>query len=696
MISSHSSTGFKGKATALAVLFLLLVSTLVAPATADYSESGISLHTVAHDKMHGAASVSGGHGLSPSPYSQSFSVPDGNVRFARLYVGVWGGTPENQGTLDTSINGASLGSRSLGGSSDSDGMTYASGFGVHWSAYDVTGSVHPGSNSATATTGGDIDGRVYGIVLAVAVENQADPEIEYWFAEGCDNLNAAESKDYASVDFGSGPTPASVTDADLYVTYIASMSGDGDQLQLNGQTIATDAASGSSGSYFDMHQYAVKNLLGDSNSVSFNRGGANRLHPVFAGLVTTGGATPTETPTPTETTPNETPTVTTTETTLTTETTVPTSSTTTAEPTTQVPTTGPTETNTTVPTSTNTTAVPTGTTVTVTATSPTETTTSTTTTVTATTTTQTTTVTPTTTQTVTTATTGVTTSATTVPVTHTATPSATTTKNPEPTVSVPVVNTLFPVNAQTSAPVQAATSSSQVQSPTAAAGTVTVGATVVSTSAAPTAAATQQSQTIATQATAKATTAAAAQTTAPSTGSTNPTSSTGSSSSSSNGAVSTGDSSSGSSSDDYTGVGGGVGTTATTVRTTATATQTQSSAITPTPTPGNTSTPVVTTTTPPFLDTGNQNEYSPLTVPGSSSSKSSSGEKNSQKNILSTIQSTFDRLMSSDLSLLLLIGAVILFILLAFAGLIILVLFLLLVVIAYLYLQQRNRLQKKD
>lgn len=684
MISSHSSTGFKRKATVIAVLFLLLVSALVAPATADYSESGISLHTVAHEKIHGAAGVSGGHGLAASPYSQSFSVPDGNVRFARLYVGVWGGTPENQGTLDTSINGASLGSRSLGGSSDSDGMTYVSGFGVHWAAYDVTGSVHPGSNSATATTGGDIDGRVYGIVLAVAVENQADPEIEYWFAEGCDNLNAAESKDYASVDFGSGPSPASVTDADLYVTYIASMSGDGDQLQLNGQTIATDAASGSSGSYFDMHKYSVKNLLGDSNSVSFSRGGATRLHPAFAGLVTTGGATPTtETPTPTET-----PTVTTTETTLTTETTIPISSTPTDEPTTQVPTTGPTETNTTIPTSTNTTAVPTGTTVTTTTASPTETTTGTTTT----TQTQTATATPTTTQTVTTATTGVTTSATTVPVTHTATPSVTTTKNPEPTVSMPIVNTLFPVNAQTPAPTQVGTSSTQVQSPTSATGTVTAGATVVSATAGPT----QQSQTIATQATAKATTQAPAQTTAPSTGSASPTSSTSSSSSSSNGAVSTGDSSSGSSSDDYTGVGGGVGTAATTARTTATATQTQSSALTPTPTPGNTSTPVMTTTTPPFLDTGSQNEYSPLTVPGSSSSKSSSSEKNSQKNILSTIQSTFDRLMSSDLSLLLLIGAVILFILLAFAGLIILVLFILLVLIAYLYLQQRNRLQKKD
>ncbi|ACL17104.1 hypothetical protein [Methanosphaerula palustris] len=265
-------------------------------------------------------------------------------------------------------------------------------------------------------------------------------------------------------------------------------------------------------------------------------------------------------------------------------------------------------------------------------------------------------------------------------------PSVTTTQSPEPSVSVPVLSTLFPSHVQTAVPTQAATSGSQVASSTS--GAWMVGATVPPVQATVTS---QSTQTVASSATTVQATVSsgstqtiATQSSSPSTGST--------SSNSAGGPVSTGDSSSGSSSDDYTGVGGTVGTTATPAPTTATPTQTQSADTTPTPTLVNTSTPVMTTPTLPLIDTGNQNEYSPVSISGSSGAASSRDQSSSQ-NFLSMIQSTIDRLSSSDLSLLLLIGAALLFALLVFAGLIIMILLLLLLVIGLLYLRQRRNLK---
>ncbi|ACL17105.1 hypothetical protein [Methanosphaerula palustris] len=281
---------------------------------------------------------------------------------------------------------------------------------------------------------------------------------------------------------------------------------------------------------------------------------------------------------------------------------------------------------------------------------------------------------------------GVIVSQTTVPASLTTVPSATETQSPEPSVSVPVLSTLFPSHAQTAVPTQAAvTSAPQTQSPTVGTGTVVSDVTVQAT------ATPQNAQTVASGATTVQATVSSGSTQTIATQS----SSQPAGSNSAEGPVSTGDSSSGSSSDDYTGVGGTVGTTATPAPTTATPTQTQSADTTPTPTQANSSTPVMTTPTLPLIDTGNQNEYSPVSISGSSGA-ASSRDRSSSQSFLSTIQSTIDRLSSSDLSLLLLIGAVLFFFLLVFAGLIIMVLLLLLLLVGILYLRQRREEQHEN
>ena len=299
MTSCSSSTGSRRRAPgrAVALILLLLLVAATSPVTAVYSMNGIPLKTVAHAQHHGSVSVMGGHGLVASPYAQSFTVPSGTVRFARLYVGVWGGTPEYKGTVETSFNGVSLGERSLGGGQDSNSLTHVSGFGVHWCAYDVRERVVSGTNTATATTAGEIDGRVYGIVLAVATEDPSAPEVEYWFAEGNENLNKDASKDSVSLSLGPGPSPAAVSDARMFVTYVASVRGDGDTLLFNGKTVATDAAGASGGAYFDLRSYDVRSLVQSSNTVGFGRGNANRLHPTFVAYVCTLKPTTTATTT---------------------------------------------------------------------------------------------------------------------------------------------------------------------------------------------------------------------------------------------------------------------------------------------------------------------------------------------------------------------------------------------------------------
>nr|WP_269850169.1 hypothetical protein [Methanosarcina horonobensis] len=44
--------------------------------------------------------MDGGHGLSFTPYAQKFDVPEGALRWARLYIGVWGGTENYEAGSD--------------------------------------------------------------------------------------------------------------------------------------------------------------------------------------------------------------------------------------------------------------------------------------------------------------------------------------------------------------------------------------------------------------------------------------------------------------------------------------------------------------------------------------------------------------------------------------------------------------------
>ena len=272
----------------------IIFLTLALPATAAYSFEGFPLNTIRHETFNGGIYVDGGHGLAnttptkPYSYSQDFAVPSGTVKYAKLYVGVWGGTATNTGTLSTTFNGNNLGSLSLQGSNDTNPDVYAFGYGAYWVHYNVTDKVTPGStNTASTITNGDIDGRIYGIVLVAAYEDPSKPQIEYWINEGAQRL--ANPKNTAITSFEGAIDKNS--SADIWVSYLTGDSGQVDELYMNGNLIATDAADASQGKNFDVDKWSVSGLLVPSgNNVEFKRGEETSLAPVLSVLVLNQGA----------------------------------------------------------------------------------------------------------------------------------------------------------------------------------------------------------------------------------------------------------------------------------------------------------------------------------------------------------------------------------------------------------------------
>ena len=286
-------------------LLPLVVCMLVFPAAADYDFDGFDLTTVAHNTINGVVYVGGGHGVEgmpyvPNTYTQNFSVPSGTVMFAKLYVSVWGGKDEYNGTLQTNFNGNDLGTLTLEGEFDINPDVWFAGHGVYWVHYNVTTLTTTGFNTATANTNqinSAFDGRMYGIVLVAVVENAGKTEVEYWINDGHWNLNYQTPFNSATTQFS-----GTIVDPDNKTSMLttAYLTGDvlgGDTLQFNTGSAITDAADGvgsdewgnSWQGAFDIDAWGVADygcsiLEAEGNAATFDRGGEPYLHPVLAVL----------------------------------------------------------------------------------------------------------------------------------------------------------------------------------------------------------------------------------------------------------------------------------------------------------------------------------------------------------------------------------------------------------------------------
>ncbi len=286
----------------LITLILLMLSLTVPPASADYNFDGVpytdQLDGVKHGIVDGSVYVDGGHGVGPSPYTQSFNVPEGEVKWAQLYVGVWGGNETKTGSVDVTFNSEELGETlELEGEADTNSNVYCSGHGVYWIVYDVTSNQATGSVDAVVTTSGTIDGRVYGVVLVavIEVEDRTEaPEVQYWINEGNVNLHGPGwsgirgTNDEAVAEFDGTIDVDEFVAARLSVVYLTGTPGLNDSIYFNDEKLCDgdncDDIANSKQNFdfktFDVIDYIEK----EANKATFELGDEDYLHPVLAVL----------------------------------------------------------------------------------------------------------------------------------------------------------------------------------------------------------------------------------------------------------------------------------------------------------------------------------------------------------------------------------------------------------------------------
>ena len=310
----------------IAILLISILSILLLAqiAGASYSFDGVpytdKLDLVAHGTFKGGVYVGESYRLDFPPCTRTFAVPeDVKIKWARLYVGVWGGTERYEGWVHTSLNGHDLGKTFLLGENDDNPDVYCTGHGVYWVYYEVTDKVSLGLNTAIANTsrgerGNKLDGRVYSVILVAIYEDTNAPEITYWVADGNVNLHGRgwagtrpTTNDFASVTFKGVIESANVENANLTVVYLTGNPGEPDYLEFNGHGIGgNDVANSGDGETYgiDLKTFDVTGYMqAENNSVLFLRGkdvnddgkidvddegeleGEHYLHPVLTVLI---------------------------------------------------------------------------------------------------------------------------------------------------------------------------------------------------------------------------------------------------------------------------------------------------------------------------------------------------------------------------------------------------------------------------
>lgn len=234
------------------LLFLLLLSLLCAtPCSAVYEFSGIPLEIAAQGVVDGQVQTFGTYGVQDPPATLVFDL-DGEVQWARTYVGVWGGTPRYTGWTELAVNDRTLPRITLFGSDDRSGNVYVSGYGVYWIAYDTTALVQSGRNRITADTSrfepdNKLDGRIYCLVTLVATRDAAGRTTRYVVAEGNVNLHGEgwsgvieTTNDASSVTLPAGSVQG-LRAANLTVLLLASTRGEPGYVLFNSHDLGPDA-----------------------------------------------------------------------------------------------------------------------------------------------------------------------------------------------------------------------------------------------------------------------------------------------------------------------------------------------------------------------------------------------------------------------------------------------------------------------
>ena len=147
-------------------------------------------------QMNQAWNEAGGNAYQP--VTTTFTLPSCNdIDFARLYLDTWGGTPDCTANVNVSVNGQSLPTIYIGGTSDSnptynaaETCVYGSGYGMWQLAIGGVGGLLNTNGAANTVTwtvsdpNGEFDGRTYcASLVTVYTNNSLNQTLDYDLAE---------------------------------------------------------------------------------------------------------------------------------------------------------------------------------------------------------------------------------------------------------------------------------------------------------------------------------------------------------------------------------------------------------------------------------------------------------------------------------------------------------------------------------
>ena len=260
---------------------------LCTPALADYNFDGFPVETRVSGTVNGGVFIDYEPWAGTTTLTGNFDVPDGDVKWARLYTGIWGGTEDYEGWVNVTFNGVydrnGLGPIHLQGESDTNPNVWCTTHGKYWMFYNVTDLVNSGEvNTATTTkinaTVGSFDGRVYGIVLVVVYEGGDKPkDIQYWINDGNDALHYAYATwppvahDTGTTYFNGTVNTDTVTKANLTMVHLTGYEPVCDScLKFNDNALNTSMVDSNT---FELNSWDVTDYVASAgNNVWYSRG----------------------------------------------------------------------------------------------------------------------------------------------------------------------------------------------------------------------------------------------------------------------------------------------------------------------------------------------------------------------------------------------------------------------------------------
>jgi len=268
----------------IALLSVITVCLLAVPVMADYNSYGWPVVTRATGTINGGVFIDSESNFQTLTTLDT-NVPAGTVKYAYLYTGVWGGTNTYTGWMNVTFNGDhtsnGLGPIHLEGIDDTNPNVWCTGSGKYWMWYNVTdltsaGSANTATTSKINSTSGTFDGKVYGIVLVVVLENQSEPMIQYWINDGSDGLNYNTPHNDGTTYFNGAVSTSNVVGSALTMLHLtAELTSCSDCLEFNGHPLSTGMIS----EYFELNTWDetnsnVKpaNVTALGNNVWYSRG----------------------------------------------------------------------------------------------------------------------------------------------------------------------------------------------------------------------------------------------------------------------------------------------------------------------------------------------------------------------------------------------------------------------------------------